>query len=164
MQTITTTEKKSLQVGKYVTTSHVDTVIKNYKQERWVHNSERIGKEDSLSAWWSVEELENFLANAKDNGADGVKFYFGAYAADYQDRPEYAGRQTLVMVATKQKEGANGSVRNKDIYVSTDKGSQILAYNAANLCPPFCGDDSGIPGDGVGVTIIDKGEKGFVVI
>ncbi len=44
-----TIEKKSLKVGKYVNTEHVDTVVRNYKQERWVYNSERIGKEDSLS-------------------------------------------------------------------------------------------------------------------
>ena len=74
-----TIEKKSLKVGKYVSTEHVDTVIKTYKQERWVHNSERIGKEDSLSVWYSIEELEEFMATSKENGADGIKFYFAAY-------------------------------------------------------------------------------------
>jgi hypothetical protein len=38
-----------------------------------------LGKEDSLSAWWSIEELEDFITEAKTHGADGVKFYFGAY-------------------------------------------------------------------------------------
>jgi len=58
-------EKKSLLVGKYVSTQHVDKVIRNYKQERWIQNSERIGKEDSLSGWWSIEEIEDFLEKAK---------------------------------------------------------------------------------------------------
>ena len=53
-------EKKSLSVGKYVSTKHVDSVIRTYKKERWVHNSERLGKADSLSAWYSVEEIEAF--------------------------------------------------------------------------------------------------------
>jgi hypothetical protein len=44
-----TIEKKSLNVGKYVDTKHVDSAIKTYKKERWIHNSKRIGKEDSLS-------------------------------------------------------------------------------------------------------------------
>ena len=164
MQTI---EKKSLKVGKYVSTEHVDNVIRNYKQERWIQNSERLGKEDSLSAWWSVEELENFLENAKMHGADGVKFYFGAYAKDYAEKPEYAGLQTLAMVATKQKEGASGTTINKDIYVNGKNGNAILGYNAAQLCPPYCGktppttifDDMQ-----VGTTIIDRGDKGLLVI
>ena len=63
-------QEKSLKVGKFVDTAHVDTVIRTYKQERWVHNTERIGKEDSLSTWYSIEELEDFIAAAKENGAD----------------------------------------------------------------------------------------------
>ena len=157
-------ETKSLKVGKYVNTAHVDNVIRNYKQERWVQNSERIGKEDSLSAWWSVEELEEFIEHAKTHGADGVKFYFGAYDQEHAPRPEYADRQTLVMVATKQKENADGSTKNKDIYIATEKGSNILAYNMGRLCPPFCGQEEDMGFPEVGVTIVDKGEKGFVVI
>jgi hypothetical protein len=159
MQTI---EKKSLKVGKYVNTEHVDNVIRNYKQERWVQNSEKIGKEDSLSAWWSVEELEEFIDNAKMHGADGVKFYFGAYDKEHAPVPEYEDRQTLVMVATKQKQTIAG-VKNKDIYVKTEEGNQILAYNMGNLCPPFCGQNNDDFLE-VGVSIVDRGDKGFVVI
>ena len=49
-----TIQKKSVKAGKFVNTEHVNSVIKNYKQERWVHNSKRLGKEDSLSAWFSA--------------------------------------------------------------------------------------------------------------
>jgi hypothetical protein len=159
MQTI---EKKSLKVGKYVNSKHVDNAIRNYKQERWIQNSERIGKEDSLSAWWSVEELEGFLEQAKENGADGVKFYFGAYDKENAPNPDYAGLQTLVMVATKQKQTVSG-VKNKDLYVNTEKGTEILAYNMASLCPPYCGGGLNDNGD-LGVTLVDNGDKGFVVI
>ena len=61
-----TIQKKSLKVGKFVNTEHVDTVIRNYKQERWVHNTERLGKEDSLSVWHSIEELEELIAKPKN--------------------------------------------------------------------------------------------------
>ena len=161
MQTI---EAKSLKVGNYVNTAHVDNVIRNYKQERCVQNSERIGEEDSLSAWWSVEELEEFIEHAKTHGADGVKFYFGAYDQEHAPRPEYADRQTLVMVATKQKENANGTSKNKDIYVATEKGSNILAYNCCYLCPPFCGQSDLPDSIEIGVTLVDRGTEGFVVI
>lgn len=161
-----TIEKKSLNVGKFVTTEHVDSVIRNYKQERWIQNSERLGKEDSLSAWWSVEELERFLDTAKTYGADGVKFYFGAYAKDYTEKPEYAGLQTLAMVATKQKQDINGATKNKDLYVAGANGTSILAYNMAQMCPPSCGrgtiDDDGL--SEIGTFIIDRGEAGMMVI
>ena len=162
---MTTIEKKSLKVGKRVNTSHVDRVIRNYKQERWVHNSERIGKEDSLSSWWSIEELENFIEEAKMHGADGLKFYFGAYDEQTAHTPEYIGRQTLVMVGTKQKENADGTTRNRDIYVQSEKGANILAYNAGRLCPPNCG--TGNPDDNldieIGITIVDKGNEIVVI-
>ena len=85
-QIMLTIEKKSLKVGKYVSTQHVDEVVRNYKQERWIQNSERIGQEDSLSGWWSIEEMEEFLENAKMNGADGVRMYFGAYSKNYAEK------------------------------------------------------------------------------
>ena len=161
-----TIEKKPLVVGKYVSTQHVDTVIRNYKQERWIQNSERIGKEDSLSGWWSIEEVEEFLEKAKMHGGDGVKFYFGAYSKDFADVPEYAGRQTLVMVATKQKEGAAGTIVNKDIYINEGDSSNILAYNMTSLCPPKCGINTGIDTESpeVGITLLDRGDDGLMVI
>ncbi len=152
------TQKKSVRVGKLVNTDHVNEVIRNYKQERWIHNSKRLGKEDSLSVWYSVEELEEFMTKIKDHGGDGVRLYFGAYDHQYTEKPLYAGRQTIVLVATKEKETGNG-VTNKDIYINTEKGSSILAYNVGKLCPPFCqGDETGI-----GITIVDKGNEGMVI-
>jgi hypothetical protein len=160
-------EKKSLSVGKYVSTEHVDTVIRTYKKERWVHNSERLGKADSLSGWLSVEELEAFIETVKQHDADGVKFYFGAYSQESAPRPEYAGLQTIVLVATKNKETVNGTT-NKDVYITKNGSSVILAYNSVYLCPPFCGGGSTFKPDtelnGIGVALLDKGDKGMAVI
>ena len=157
---MTTIQKKSLKVGRQVDTKHVDTVIKNYKQERWVHNSKRLGKEDSLSVWYSIEELEEFIALSKMHGADGIKLYFGAYDKEYEDQPLYAGRQTIALVATKHKISETGA-SNKDIYIQTEKGSTILSWNAGGLCPPFCGRDKDF-GE-IGITILDKGNEGMVI-
>ena len=55
------TVKASKKVGRFVNTKHVDSLLKTYKKERWIHNSNRIGKADSLSVWYSVEELKEFL-------------------------------------------------------------------------------------------------------
>lgn len=152
-----TIEKKSVRVGRFVDTAHVDNVISNYKKERWVHNSKRLGKEDSLSVWYSLEELEEFIAGAKDHGADGLRVYFGAYAEDFEERPMLAGRQTIVFVATKQKDSED-PLSNKDIYVSGEKGNTILAYNMGVPCPPLCGSNGGL-----GIAIVDKGKEGLVV-
>lgn len=156
-------QKKSRTVGKRVGTAHVDNVIRNYKQERWVHNTQRLGKEDSLSVWYSVEELENFLATVKSEGGNGIRLYFGVYDKEYEEQPKYAGRQTLVLVATRSKETAEGTVE-KDIYINDEQGTSILAYNQGYLCPPFCKKKGGIDGDDIGITIVDKGEEGLHIL
>lgn len=164
---MTAIEKKSLKVGRYVDTAHVDTVIREYKQTRWVENSEKIGKEDSRSIWYSIEELEEFFLRCKSHGADGVRIYFGVYPSDYDSIN--AGMQTTVFVATKNKEYEYGP-DNKDLYISTENGTQILAYNNGGICPIICpgGKRSGT-GDAddwgeIGVTLIDRGDKGLSVI
>jgi len=154
-----TNQGKTVKVGKQVGNDHVNSVIRNYKTERWVHNSKRIGKEDSLSVWYSIEELEDFLALAKEHGADGVKLYFGAYSEHDAPKPMYEGRQTVVFVATKEKDSPSGVV-NKDLYITTEKGPEILAYNIGTLCPPYCSIGDGM---GIGITIVDKGEEGLIV-
>lgn len=161
-----TTEKKSLRVGKFVDTKHVDSVIRTYKQERWVHNSDRIGMEDSLSSWYSVEELEEFLQTAKKHGADGIKIYFAAYPEDFTEKPGYAGRQTVVLVGTKQKVSQKGGLIDKEIYVQGENGSSILAYNLGKICPPNCGGVKEGDADwgGLGITIVDRKDQGLTVV
>lgn len=161
-----TIKKKSLGEGKYVNTAYVDSLIRTYKQERWVHNSAHIGKEDSLSAWHSIEELEEFINTAKMHGADGIKLYFAAYPSDFAEKPEYADRQTVVLVATKSKEMENG-VGHKDVYFNDGEKINILAFNRAKICPPNCptppppsADDWG----GIGITIVDRGDQGMTLV
>jgi hypothetical protein len=156
-------QKKTLKVGKYVNTEHVDSLIRTYKKERWIHNTERLGKADSLSSWYSIEELEEFIATAKQEGADGIKLYFAAYPKDFNKIPEYAGRQTVVMVATKQKQTEEG-VLNKDLYINNENGPEILAYNMGSICPPFCGGKGVGSDDGIGIAVIDRKDEGMLIL
>lgn len=170
---MSTIEKKSLKVGKYVDNDHVDKVIRTYKQERWIQNSERLGKEDSLSSWYSVEELEEFIDTIKEHGANGIRIYFAAYPKDFAPEPQYAGRQTLVMVATKSKREA-GKLYHKEVHTVENGKPQILAYNYGSLCPPFgCTPPPVTPSKAapskeaaaaLGVMLIDRGEQGFSVV
>ena len=162
-------EKKPLLTQKSSSTQEVDNIIRNYKKDRWINNSENIGKEDSLSAWWSIAEIESFLEQAKNSGGDGVKFYFGAYDSNYEAKPEYSDRQTIVMVATKQKDGLYGGVANKDIYVTGEDGQCNLVSNiGGRICPPSCGPrittDPDVYSPEVGITLVDTADGGFMII
>ena len=159
-----TQQKNSVKSGLNAGSGQVGNLIREYKQNRWSPNSERIGKSDSLSAWYSIEDMENFLALAKSKGGDGVRFYFAAYPAEYAPKPEYAGRQTLVMVGTRSKITETGAAANKDIYYSKNGRLKILSGVLPVTCPPSCNPPSeGGMGD-LGITIIDKGEKGMEII
>jgi len=154
---MTTIEKKSLRVGKYVDANHVDSLVRTYKQERWIHNTERLGREDSLNLYYTVDELQEFLQKCKEEGADGIRVHFGVYPQNFNERPGYAGRQTTVFVATRHHETENGVVE-RNVYVDNGNGRQILAYNMGSAP-----DDTGEWG-GIGVAIVDKGEKGLIIV
>lgn len=156
--------------GKLVGTKHVDQLISNYKKERWLTNSEKLGKPDALSTWYGIKELETFISLAKANQADGIKMYYGVYPGDFAGDPELQGRQTVVLVATKQKITDHGKV-NKDLYISKDGNSEILAFNFGGLCPPYCNnemppyDDNffGMELSRIGTTLIQNGNQVIVV-
>ncbi|MCW3116294.1 MAG: hypothetical protein JWM28_376 [Chitinophagaceae bacterium] len=132
-----TTTIKQKSKGKLAGTKHVDQLIRNYKKDRWIQNSQRLGKEDSLSTWFGLDELGEFLQLAKQHKADGIKIYYGVYGNEYTGDPELRGRQTVVLVATKQNTAAGG-LTNKDIYIQRDNRSEILAFNFGHICPPYC--------------------------
>jgi hypothetical protein len=160
---LTKIAKKSVKAGKRVNTKHVDSLIKNYKRERWVQNSKNLGKEDSLSVWYSLEELMSFMQTAKENGSDGIRLYFGVYDKDTAHDTAFEGRQTIVLVATKQKEVEDG-VAHKEVYINTENGNSILAFNAGWICPPKCGSIDDGDGGSIGITILDKGDDGFCIV
>jgi hypothetical protein len=157
---MSTIEKKSLKVGKYVDNDHVNTVISNYKKERWVHNSKRLGKEDSLSVWYSAEELQEFIETIQEHGADGIRMYFAAYPNEEVMSKGKDGRQSIVLVATRSKE-ENGKRVNKDVYTYENGKATIMAYNMGDYCPPYC---AGGLGGALGVVIVNDGKNGLSVI
>src|SRR6202042_1200318 len=93
-----TIAKNCVNVGSHVTKSEMNELTSGYKQDRCAANSDRLGKPDSLSVWFTVDELENFLENVKANGGNGVRMHFGVFPQNYR-RPEVVGMQTVVLVA-----------------------------------------------------------------
>lgn len=163
-----TIEKKSVNAGKYVNKQEVDTLIRSYKQERWADNSERMGKADSLSVWFSVEDLENFIETVKSNGGNGVRMHFGVFSAENATVPEFEGRQTLVMIGNRSNDGSYKT--SKELFTSNNGKPEIVALAGGFICPPYCGSGVGSGGgkanNGVtlGSALIDRGEKGMSVI
>ncbi len=139
---MTTAVQPQTKRGKQVTTQHVNMLVGNYKSERWLDNSKKLGKPDALSTWYGLNELEEFLALARAHHADGIKMFYGVYPSDFSNEL-LAGRQTVVLVATK-KTANDPRATNKAIMISKDGRKEILAFNYGDICPPFCG---GIPPD-----------------
>jgi hypothetical protein len=159
---LTKTTKKA---GQYVNSKHVESLLTHYKKERWVQNTARRGQADSLSIWYSIEELQNFIQTARDNGADGIKMYFGVYNEETAREENLVGLQTLVLVASKTKELDNGGTIDKSVYINKNGKPEILAFNYGKPCPPSCG-----TGTGTGIDVdnpavlIDRSGEGMIVI
>ena len=131
-----TIAKKSVNAAKYVSKDEMNVMTSAYKQDRWASNTEVLGRADSLSIWYTVEELENFLENVKANGGNGVRIQFGVYPEGYR-KPELVGMQTVVLVANRSKDG---SLENaKELMVNTNGRPEILALDGPIPCPPYCG-------------------------
>lgn len=157
MTTVCTNERQ----GRLVSTEHVNALVSTYKIERWQANSQKLGKPDSLSTWFGMEQLQDFLQHAKEHGADGVKMFFGVYPSDYHDSV-MAGRQSIVLVATRKNENHPGA-RNKSLFINHEGKKQLLAFNVGEICPPYCGGtppdydhDLTMELDPIGVTLLDK--------
>jgi hypothetical protein len=160
-----TIEKKSVNAGKFVTQQEVDTFVRAYKQERWADNSDRMGKADSLSVWFSVEEVDAFLETVKANGGNGVRFHFGVFTEENATQPEFVGRQTLVMIGNRSSDGTVDT--SKQLFTYQNGQPEVVAFGGGLICPPMCGSGVGKANNGVilgSATLIDRGESGMSVI
>lgn len=132
---------KIMKAGQFVDNKHVSMLRENYRENRWRANSERLGKPDSLSVWYSLDELKQYIETAEAAGADGIRVYFGAYPSVFPENVLLQDRQTIAFVATQQKSSQTGKTENKDMYVSTPGGPEIIAFNFGLPCPPYCTGD-----------------------
>jgi hypothetical protein len=151
-----TIAEKSVNAGTFISKSELDNLTSAYKQERWAANSERLGKADSLTMWVSTEMLEEFLAAVKAGGGNGVRCHFGVHTEN-SSVPEFVGRQTIVMVGTRSKDGSYASA--KELLVEKNGHPEVVALSGPP-CPPFCG-SGGTLGKS---TLIVRGDNGMEVI
>lgn len=147
MNTIT---KKSVGVENHVSKNEMNALTSAYKQERWAANTERLGRADSLSIWYTVEELENFLNEVKVNGGNGVRIHFGVFPEGYR-KPELVGMQTVVLVANRSKDETLQNAKEL-----RGKNGEIIALDGPVPCPPYCG-------IGVGTTASSLGQPTLII-
>jgi hypothetical protein len=110
--------------------------------------SAMIGKPDSRSSWHSLDELEQYIAYIKKEGAakglnvDGIRIYLGAYGANEAGRENYS---TVFLVPTvsnaKKDTGAVGGSMDMSTAADQDKdgtsdSDEISPLNYGGLGKP----------------------------
>lgn len=73
----------------------------------------RAGKEDYRWAWWSLKDIEDYIAFIKDSEGEnftGLRMYFGAYGENASDGKK--NLSTIFIVPTGNKKMSKGSLFN----------------------------------------------------
>ena len=102
--------------------------------------------------WFSAERLQQMLDKIKGEGGDGIRFYLATYDSIYPQAiggltppPEYWGRNTLVMVSTKDSTNKKDQIFHRDYYTSPKPKANKPATgfilggtpeNRGEICPP----------------------------
>ena len=103
-----------------------------YNEKRAGLHLKDIGKEDANAVWYSLTELESYIAYIKEEGqaqgyhVDGIRFYMGVYP-DAEDKA-VAGFSTIFLSPT-------GTVSDGALKAaaSKDGSKDILTINAMNF-------------------------------
>jgi len=106
----------------------------NYNETRARLHQEKMGKEDANAVWYSLEELENYIAYIKKLGTekgyvvDGIRLYMGVYS-DAEEHSK-AGYSTIFLSPTGQR--STGENQQKKA-ANKEGSSDILEINAMNF-------------------------------
>lgn len=118
--------------------------IARYKNNKHVLLSEKLGKPDTKSVWYTKEHIEKLLEEMVHADANGLRIYLGEYGPE----ENFNGQLCLLMVMTKPEEKIGIPI---DITIedapdftarSTDTLERTRDFNVGSPCPPIC------PGDG----------------
>lgn len=132
----------------FIYKEQVDELVSNFLTNKHPLLSSPISKDESKSAWLSLEQFEQLVKEMYYQNADGVRVYFGAYS---ETHPTYANQLTIVLVPT-YLHPVSG--RHTDIIIDNDadfyERLEAEAKNAKHtdrknldtfaLCPPTCFD------------------------
>lgn len=94
-------------------------------------------KKDALSAWFSLEEIENYITYIKQQGKEkgieinGLRIYFGAYGKDTKQSKK-KNLSTVFIAPTTQ----NTSLKTKDIEYFAASDTDISPLNLGGQGDP----------------------------
>ena len=114
--------------------------IARYKNNKHVLLSEKLGKPDTKSVWYTKEHITKLLEEMDHANANGLRIYFGEYGHE----EKYNGQLCLLMVMTKfeEKTGLSGDITIEDAIDFTarslDDSGTVRDFNVGSPCPPIC--------------------------
>lgn len=145
-----TESNNPLQTGT-MSSSLIQTLIDNYRQNHLTAINTALGIEDAHSIWFDLPKLKKFIATIEAEAEKmnpaistedlGIRFYYATYPKQenwsiMESHPvpaEYAGRHTLIMVPTLKKTSETGELINYDFnpFQSVKGKSLALANKSA---------------------------------
>jgi hypothetical protein len=131
-----------------ITPARAKILNDNWTKERATFLDSIAGRPDNRSAWWSVEDIQNYISYAENQTGelgyemDGLRVYFGVYPKSAPDgRANYS---TVFIVPTGKKIKSEGAV----IPLNLLQGRGGVDIDPAN--PLNKGEDGIPPGSGYG--------------
>lgn len=124
-----------------ITIEQAKILDKTFTETRVDAINKAIGMPDSRSSWWSIDDLEQYIAYAKAQAAaknlkvDGMRIYFGAYPKDYSD-DDVAGYSTLFIVPTGTKAYGEAGMINFNSFLQSSEDLEIAPLNMGHLRKP----------------------------
>ncbi len=142
-------------VGKKLTRER----ILRYAKNKHILLSEKLGKPDTKSVWYTKEHITQLLEEMNHAGADGLRIYLG----EYGENDNYSGQSCLLMVMTKPDSQSGGHIDitiedAPDFSARSFDNNTPKDFNVGSPCPPICNvirgddsDDDGSDDGGVGI-------------
>ncbi|OIQ24020.1 hypothetical protein [Lacinutrix sp. MedPE-SW] len=117
------TDEGAVEVTKptgVITPSEARVLDKAYNSRHALISKDIVNKADNRSAWWSLEDIQNYIVYAQNQSSDlgfdmnGIRVYLGAYPTQGED----VGYTTMFLVPTASGIGDKGGSQlggNNDI-------------------------------------------------
>jgi len=92
-----------------ITAEQAKNLNDNWTNLRASANRSAAGQEDNRSSWYSLEDMQNFLNQIKNDNQDvnGVRFYLGVNIT----KQDPSGLTTIFMVPTQNLDGKNKDIK-----------------------------------------------------
>lgn len=124
--------------GIFISKDVVNQRVKNYVNNKLPLLSNAIGKPDTQSGWYSLEQFEELMREMYHLNADGLRIYFGAYGSN---DPLYPDQLTFMFVPTylDSETGNHTDIMIDDLPDFSKRAALLDSsknYDTASLCPP----------------------------